>query len=90
MLCSGYMAPEYALICSVSPKIDIFSFGVLVLEIVSRRRNSNSDEHSNVNLISDVSEVLILLLFAYHFLQHLCTKAFILLCLDLELLPSLY
>jgi len=50
----GYMAPEYALICSVSPKIDIFSFGVLVLEIVSRRRNSNSDEHSNVNLISDV------------------------------------
>ncbi|OEL17593.1 Cysteine-rich receptor-like protein kinase 10 [Dichanthelium oligosanthes] len=50
----GYMAPEYAMDGSVSPKIDIFSFGVLVLEIVARRRNCSSDDHSSVNLISDV------------------------------------
>ncbi|CAN6168299.1 unnamed protein product [Urochloa humidicola] len=50
----GYMAPEYAWGGSVSPKIDIFSFGVLVLEIVTRRSNCSSDNHSTVNLLSDV------------------------------------
>ncbi|EMS45556.1 Cysteine-rich receptor-like protein kinase 29 [Triticum urartu] len=50
----GYMAPEYAIHGRVSPKIDIFSFGVLVLEIVTRRRNSSSDDRDEVNLISDV------------------------------------
>ncbi|KAF0905221.1 hypothetical protein E2562_003829 [Oryza meyeriana var. granulata] len=49
----GYMAPEYAIDGNVSTKIDIFSFGVLVLEIVTRRRNCNSDEHL-VNLLSEV------------------------------------
>ncbi|KAI5013335.1 hypothetical protein ZWY2020_028289 [Hordeum vulgare] len=38
----------------VSPKIDIFSFGVLVLEIVTRKRNSSSEDRDEVNLISDV------------------------------------
>ncbi|KAM3385146.1 hypothetical protein ACQJBY_009225 [Aegilops geniculata] len=50
----SYMAPEYAIHGRVSPKIDIFSFGVLVLEIVTRRRNSSSDDRDEVNLISDV------------------------------------
>lgn len=50
----GYMAPEYAIHGRVSPKIDIFSFGVLVLEIVTGRRNSSSDDRDEVNLISDV------------------------------------
>uniref|UniRef100_A0A0A9B8A6 Protein kinase domain-containing protein n=1 Tax=Arundo donax TaxID=35708 RepID=A0A0A9B8A6_ARUDO len=50
----GYMAPEYAINRSVSPKIDIFSLGVLVLEIVTRRSNCSSDDHSNLNLLSDV------------------------------------
>uniref|UniRef100_A0A0E0AKZ5 Uncharacterized protein n=1 Tax=Oryza glumipatula TaxID=40148 RepID=A0A0E0AKZ5_9ORYZ len=50
----GYMAPEYAIDGNVSTKIDIFSFGVLVLEIVTRRRNCNSDDHDLVNLLSDV------------------------------------
>lgn len=49
------MAPEYAIHGSVSPKIDIFSFGVLVLEIITRRRNCSSDYGDTVNLISDVS-----------------------------------
>jgi serine/threonine protein kinase len=52
------MAPEYVRRGSVSPKIDIFSFGVLVLEIVTKRSNCSSDEHGTVNLLSDVSELL--------------------------------
>ncbi|XVE87862.1 hypothetical protein DITRI_Ditri19aG0022400 [Diplodiscus trichospermus] len=36
----GYMAPEYAMHGQFSVKSDVFSFGVLVLEIVSGRRNT--------------------------------------------------
>ncbi|KAI3804784.1 hypothetical protein L1987_26593 [Smallanthus sonchifolius] len=48
----GYMAPEYAADGLFSIKSDVFSFGVLVLEIVSGRRNRGffHKEHSN-NLI---------------------------------------
>ncbi|CAA6668768.1 unnamed protein product [Spirodela intermedia] len=35
----GYMSPEYAMDGSFSVKSDVFSFGVLVLEIISGRRN---------------------------------------------------
>ncbi|XP_021719487.1 putative receptor-like protein kinase At4g00960 [Chenopodium quinoa] len=35
----GYMAPEYAITGHYSVKSDIYSFGVLVLEIVSSQRN---------------------------------------------------
>ncbi len=33
------MAPEYASRGQLSEKVDVFSFGVLVLEIVSGRKN---------------------------------------------------
>lgn len=54
------MAPEYVIHGNVSPKIDIFSFGVLMLEIVTRRRNCGSDggDTDTVNLLSDVSAFL--------------------------------
>ncbi|XP_059660386.1 G-type lectin S-receptor-like serine/threonine-protein kinase At1g11330 [Cornus florida] len=44
----GYMAPEYAMHGRFSKKSDIFSFGVLLLEIVSGRKNTSfyKDEHS--------------------------------------------
>ncbi|XP_071727436.1 G-type lectin S-receptor-like serine/threonine-protein kinase At1g67520 [Rutidosis leptorrhynchoides] len=37
----GYMPPEYAMEGTFSIKSDIFSFGVLILEIVSGRKNSS-------------------------------------------------
>ncbi|KAH9688857.1 cysteine-rich receptor-like protein kinase 10 [Citrus sinensis] len=36
----GYMAPEYALGGVISVKSDVFSFGVLLLEIISGKKNS--------------------------------------------------
>ncbi|XP_038978888.1 cysteine-rich receptor-like protein kinase 8 isoform X2 [Phoenix dactylifera] len=49
----GYMAPEYAIHGSISLKSDVFSFGVLVLEIVSGRRNNSFYDPGNVmNLLS--------------------------------------
>lgn len=39
--CRGYLAPEYAIRGQVTRKADIYSFGVLLLEIVSGRNNTN-------------------------------------------------
>jgi len=38
----GYMAPEYAVMGHLSVKLDVYSFGVLVLEIVTGRRNTDA------------------------------------------------
>jgi serine/threonine protein kinase len=38
-LCRGYLAPEYATRGQLTEKVDVYSFGVLVLEIVSGRKN---------------------------------------------------
>ncbi|KAL9160142.1 hypothetical protein ABFS82_08G180700 [Erythranthe guttata] len=48
----GYMSPEYAIDGLFSIKSDVFSFGVLVLEIVSGKRNRGfSHSDSNLNLL---------------------------------------
>ncbi|XP_021902115.1 G-type lectin S-receptor-like serine/threonine-protein kinase At1g11330 isoform X1 [Carica papaya] len=49
----GYMSPEYAMEGQFSEKSDVFSFGVLLLEIISGRRNSSfySDKQF-LNLLS--------------------------------------
>eukprot|EP01018_Ginkgo_biloba_P008787 Gb_27932 [translate_table: standard] len=40
-LARGYMAPEYVVRGQLTEKADVFSFGVLVLEIVSGKRNND-------------------------------------------------
>jgi len=51
------MSPEYAMLGQFSEKSDVFSFGVIVLEIITGKRNINSYESHHVaeNLISYVS-----------------------------------
>ncbi|KAL2326405.1 hypothetical protein Fmac_025463 [Flemingia macrophylla] len=49
----GYMAPEYALDGLFSTKSDVFSFGILVLEIICGKRNRGFYHiDKNVNLVS--------------------------------------
>ncbi|KAL0891743.1 hypothetical protein Bca101_015726 [Brassica carinata] len=49
----GYMAPEYVMHGQFSFKTDVYSFGVLVLEIISGKKNSCfSDEDSMEGLLS--------------------------------------
>lgn len=56
LLCSGYMAPEYALEGLLSIKSDVFSFGVLLLEIITGRKNLGfSPENPSINLVGRVS-----------------------------------
>ncbi|XP_015641120.1 cysteine-rich receptor-like protein kinase 44 isoform X2 [Oryza sativa Japonica Group] len=54
---SGYIAPEYASEGRYSLKTDVFSFGVVVLEIISGRKNFIMEKQGDTvgNLIRDVS-----------------------------------
>uniref|UniRef100_A0ACD5V114 Uncharacterized protein n=1 Tax=Avena sativa TaxID=4498 RepID=A0ACD5V114_AVESA len=48
----GYISPEYAMEGKFSEKSDVFSFGVLILEIVCGRRNSSFiDDKWSMNLV---------------------------------------
>ena len=50
------MAPEYAMHGQFSVKSDVFSFGVLILEIVSGQKNSGINNGENMeDLLSFVS-----------------------------------
>ncbi|WOG85363.1 hypothetical protein DCAR_0104551 [Daucus carota subsp. sativus] len=47
----GYMAPEYALEGHYSIKSDVFSFGVLLLEIISGKKNTGFYNSDSLNLL---------------------------------------
>ena len=51
------MAPEYAMEGSFSVKSDVFSFGVIILEIISGKKNASSHTQSQYanGLLSSVS-----------------------------------
>ncbi|XP_020221557.1 receptor-like protein kinase HSL1 [Cajanus cajan] len=44
----GYMAPEYVQTTRVSEKIDVFSFGVILLELTTGKQANYGDEHSSL------------------------------------------
>ncbi|CAO2817603.1 unnamed protein product [Amaranthus hypochondriacus] len=51
----GYMPPEYAKYGKISTKLDIFSFGVLLLEIITGRRNNATTNPNRIeHLLSKV------------------------------------
>ncbi|XP_076954145.1 cysteine-rich receptor-like protein kinase 44 [Bidens hawaiensis] len=50
---SGYVAPEYAIHGQLSEKVDTYSFGIVVLEIISGKKchNVKDEESANQNLL---------------------------------------
>jgi serine/threonine protein kinase len=55
----GYLAPEYALLGQLTKKADIYSFGVLLLEVISGQSSSKStwgpDMHVLVEWVTHLS-----------------------------------
>ena len=51
---SGYMSPEYAMHGQFSEKSDVFSFGVIILEIVSAKKNARDIFSDDDDLLSYV------------------------------------
>ncbi|CAK9262193.1 unnamed protein product [Sphagnum jensenii] len=47
----GYMSPEYATLGQLSTKVDVYSFGVLLLEIISGRKAILQNTTSNMYLV---------------------------------------
>ena len=45
------MAPEYAMFGQFSTKSDVFSFGILILEIVSGKKNTSYHNGENVEYL---------------------------------------
>lgn len=50
-LFSGYLPPEYCLRGTLSTKVDVYAFGVVLLEIISAKR-------SNMSLLEERFELL--------------------------------
>lgn len=65
---SGYMSPEYAVHGHFSTKSDIFSYGVILLEIVSGQKNTTTFDYSgcSLNLIGYVRITIFFFLFIFH------------------------
>jgi hypothetical protein len=71
------MPPEYAVHGSFSIKSDVFSFGVVVLEIISSKKNSGFyDPQHRLNLLGHVSFEAhifsILCVVTYFFIMYFC------------------
>ena len=57
-LIRGYMAPEYVVHGQLTEKADVYSYGILVLEVLTGKKNTSSVSSSSESQ-SLVSQVLI-------------------------------
>ena len=68
---SGYMSPEYAMNGVFSEKSNVFSFSVLLLEIVSGRRSASfDDDEPHMSLVGFVSPSELLSIYLHLQLDH--------------------
>jgi serine/threonine protein kinase len=51
LIYSGYMAPEYAMFGQFSTKSNVFSFGILILEIISGQKITSFRDAENMEYL---------------------------------------
>lgn len=84
MSCSGYLAPEYALHGQLTKKADVYSFGVLIIEIISGRSVSKG-------WLSDMDKLLLEWVsyhLSFYFPILMCCTLFAILVLFILLSPT--
>ena len=59
---SGYLAPEYVLGGQLTLKADVYSFGVLTLEVVSGRSSGNTNYGGGGKLLMEWVRIIFSLL----------------------------
>jgi len=60
-MCRGYLAPEYATRGQLTDKVDVFSFGVVALEVISGRKNIDYTlPQDDIYLLDNVSPPFLL------------------------------
>ena len=64
------MAPEYAMRGCLTDKADVYSFGIVALEIVSGKSNTNYRPKQECVLLDWVKNVFFLIFSALSFLDH--------------------
>ena len=73
--CSGYMSPEYAMEGVFSIKSDVYSVGVLMLEIgCGRKNNSFYDDGHALNLVGYVRSIIYITLDHIYFYSFVFPK----------------
>ncbi|KAG5414119.1 hypothetical protein IGI04_001686 [Brassica rapa subsp. trilocularis] len=89
--CSGYMPPEYAIDGHFSVKSDVFSFGVLVLEVITGKTNRGFQHADHdLNLLGHVWKLWVedraIEVPEEHLLEETCAVSEILRCIHVALL----
>lgn len=56
--CRGYMAPEYLTRCQLTEKVDVFSYGVLLMEVITGKITMGRTQSGRyVFLVDEVSSL---------------------------------
>ena len=66
--CRGYMAPEYLAHGQLTEKVDVYSYGVLLLEIITGRQNNRSKT-------TEYTDSLVTIVSSKHIYIHIYTNS---------------
>jgi serine/threonine protein kinase len=68
----GYMSPEYATLGQLSTKVDVYSFGILLLEIISGRKAILQNATTNMYLVEWVRTFDYLVFNPFKYIYFIC------------------
>lgn len=70
--CRGYMAPEYVVLGKLTEKADVYSFGVLIMEIISGKKSTSFVQNS-YSILHRVTLIIIVILLLVSYFCNSCS-----------------